>query len=811
MWRHHLLTFGRALTRRPLHAALNIAGLALGLAVFLILWLDVRFETGFERWIPDAGQIYLLRASHGGAFAAMAPVNRTPGRVLDALRAEDPRLEGVREWDETASARHGGEVRQEQLAAVDPGFFRVFELPFVAGGPATALASPDSLVLTAAKARQYFGAAQALGRRLTLTAEGRTRDYRVTGVLADLPANTDLRFDFLTPLSPAGAAGLPVFTWLRFETPAAATRFDAGLDAAVDRRFPGRDGRPAHTTLRLRTLPLTALHLLKRKDPTWPNPRDPAVVAALGAVGVLTALLAALNYVNLATAQAGLRAREAALRKVMGATGPALVVQFLGEALAVAILAGLVALGLTELALPFVDAASGLPLKLHYLGSDSIAAPMLGATLAIGLGAGAYPALVLSRFQPAAVLAAARAPDGGRAGGRLREALVAVQFAVAIAFLIGTAVIAGETRYLRQVDLGWRPGGLIVVDSFEYPGLTEAQHASLLAAWRSLPHVSGVSSANRGPGDVNMGEAALFKRPGVAGDGKKLDFLYVAPGFFDTLGAKLIAGRWLGVQDGLHRPPHAVVLNASAVEALGFKSRREALGRTVLHPGDGGGEDALTVVGVSADMRFHSPKEAVHPSLYYLHADDQDRLTEDDDFLDERAAIRFSGEDPRTALAQVKAVWREIAPDAPFIADTAGEDMEGYYRTEARTGRLFALGAVMATAIACLGLFGLASFSAARRAREIGVRKTLGASSRDLLRLLMGKMLRPVLAASLIAWPAAFVVMRGWLSGFDQRITLGPGYFAAATTLAVAVAGLTVLAHAWRLARAEPGRALREA
>ena len=201
----------------------------------------------------------------------------------------------------------------------------------------------------------------------------------------------------------------------------------------------------------------------------------------------------------------------------------------------------------------------------------------------------------------------------------------------------------------------------------------------------------------------------------------------------------------------------------------------------------------------------------MHPSLYYVHADAQDRLTADDDFLDERAEIRFSGADPRAMLTEVKAVWRRIAPDAPFIADTAGADMEAYFRAEERTGRLFALGAVMATVIACLGLFGLASFSAARRAREIGVRKTLGASTGDLVRLLMERMLRPVLAASVVAWPAAFVVMRGWLAGFDQRIVLGPGYFAAATALAVAVAGLTVIAHAWRLARAEPGRALREA
>ena len=811
MWRHHLLAFRRSLARRPLHAALNVLGLALGLAVFLILWLEVRFETGFERWIPNAGQIYLVRTGFIGALASPGVDNtsdRTEGALLDQLAADYPQLQGARLYPRPVAARRGAELVREQLSAVDRNFFQIFDLPLVRGDRATALATPGSLILTQAKARAYFGALDPIGRTLRLTVGGEAREFRVTGVLKTPPAETELKLDFLTPLTPRMAAENPawrewtmprVLTYLRLRSPAEAEAAQAWINRFLSRQTsseptPG----PADKVLTLDVRPLTSLHLR--------DPKAQAVVAALAVVGLLTALTAAVNYVNLATAGAALRAREVAVRKTLGADRRALILQFMGEAAATAAIAALIALGLTELALPFVNAMGGLSLRLDYFGASSVGAMALAAALATGLGAGVYPALVLSSFQPAAVLASARAPGGGRAGGRVREALVVFQFAVAIAFLVATGVILAQVAYLGRADRGFRSDGMILVQSFDDAALSTAQRQSLLEAWRAAPGVRSVTTSNSAPGALHS-PSDVYRRPGQP-SGPMIDYVDTRPGFFGTYGARLLAGRWLDPAHGgdahnlaadAARPETHLVLNASAVAALGFRSPRDAVGQTLLSSASNGDTMNAEIVGVVADLRFGSPKEPVAPTLYFLRTDDVEGAA---------AAIAYAGASPDAALGRIRSAWRAIAPDVVFRAETARATLDRYAEADARQGRLFTFGAIAAVLIACVGLFGLSAFDAAQRQREIGVRKVLGASAGDVARLLAGRFLRPVLAANLIAWPLAFGAMRSWLSGFDQRIALSPVYFLAAAALAALIALITVAGQALRAARAEPARAL---
>jgi putative ABC transport system permease protein len=811
MWRHHLLTFRRSVARRPLYAALNVLGLALGLAVFLILWLDVRFETSFERWIPDADQIWLVRTGFLDALASPGMDNstdRTSGWLLEGLSADYPQLEGARLYPRPAAARQGTELVREELEAVDRNFFRVFDLPLLRGDRATALAAPGNLVLTQAKARAYFGTDDPVGRTLRLVVDGQAREFRVTGVLATPPASTDLKLDFLTPLTPQIAAAqdrmwwrewtMPrVLTFLRFKSPAEARAAQAWLDRFLSRQTCSEPtSGPADKVLKLDARPLTSLHLR--------DPKARAVVAALAAVGLLTALTAAVNYVNLATASAGLRAREVAVRKTLGADRRALILQFMGEAAATAAVAALIALGLTELALPFVNAMGGLSLRLDYVGSSGAGAMALAAAVAVGLGAGVYPALVLSSFQPAAVLASARAPGGGRTGGRVREALVAAQFAVAIAFLVATSVILAQVAFLRHADRGFRSDGLIVVPAFDDAALSEAQRQSLLEAWRATPGVLSVTASDSAPG-TRHSFSDTFRRPGQPGLGPQVDYVDTRPGFFRTYGARLLAGRLLDPARGGGLLNVAggsgaltpVVLNASAARALGFHSPRAAVGQTLLEPNADGGTSSWEVAGVVADLRFGPSKEPVSPALYRLRTD-----------AIGAAAIAYAGASPDAVLGRIRASWRAIAPNAVFRAETARASLNRYAEADERQGRLFTFGAVAAVLIACVGLFGLSAFDAAQRQREIGVRKVLGASAGDVARLLAGRFLRPVLAANLIAWPLAFWTVRAWLSGFDQRIALGPLYFLAAAALAALVALVTVAGQALRAARAEPARAL---
>ena len=814
MWSNYLLTLYRTLTRRRLYAALNLLGLSVGIAVFLVLFLDVRFETGFERWIPGADQIYLVRTTWVGPWNGEPSNDASPGALWEELKGDHLDLTGTRLWYAGGIVRDEAHVAPANIQLVDPSFFDVFDLPLAAGDRASLLKSPDEVVLTQSRARERFGDQNPIGRRLTLVFGGRTHEFRVAGVLKDPPRSTDLELDYLVPLrapSPTEDPGwsswvtLRMSTYLRFKSPAAAAALDADLPRFADRHASADIPPPAHTRVRLALEPLLDMHLR--------NPKDEATVAAIGLVGLLTLLLAAVNYVNLATAGAGLRAKEVAVRKVLGASGSALVAQYMGEALITAAAGALVGLGLCEIAVPLVNATGGLSLRIAYFGADGVAPVLLLVTVIIGFGAGIWPALVLSRFRPAAVLASARTPGGGRAGGRLREALVVLQFAVAIAFTIATGVILAQTRYLRQADLGYQRDGLIVVKSFESDQLTAAQRASLLEAWRALPGVRGAAQADIAPGDDSSRWAYETRRAGTTGEGPGIDYVHVGPGFFETYGARLIAGRLADPAHGgdftppelvgaplmTSTAPQSVVLNESAVRKFGFASPQAAVGRQLICVLDDRAERPLTVIGVVQDFRFRTPHRPVAPTAYTAMLGD---------ISSSSAGVRYAGGDPRPVMAALEASWRRLAPGIPFHAATADHELAYYYRADDQHGRLFTFGAVLAVVIGCVGLYGLAAFSAARRTREIGVRKTLGASTGEVLGLLIGQLLRPVLIANLIAWPLAFWTMRTWLSGFDQRIGLSPVYFLAAAALTALIALLTVAAHALRVALAEPARAL---
>jgi putative ABC transport system permease protein len=629
------------------------------------------------------------------------------------------------------------------------------------------------------------------------------RTYRVVGVIKDPPPTTDFKFDFLVRLVEPTPEENPrwrnwnnssIATYLRFATPGEAKALGDDFGSFIDRHAGTSIQDPSRKDLALSLAPLLKMHLIL--------PPAEAIVAAIAAVAVLTLLLAAVNYVNLATARASMRAKEVALRKVMGATRPGLIAQFVGESVVVALCGALIGLALCELVLPLFSAAIGVTLKLDYFGDPWIAGMMAFVVLAVGVGAGAYPAFVLSRFQPASVLASARSPGGGRAGSRLREALVILQFAIAIAFTIGMAAIVSQADYLHRADLGFRRQGLIQVDSFPHQSLTAEQRASLLTAWRAEPGVVAAAQADSAPAFGHR-DMTRFKRQGAPDDGPIVDFDSIGPNFLQTYGARLLAGRLPDpsrAADFSASPDEAagninVVLNARAAQVLGFASPRDAIGQSL-----DGQNKRFTVIGVVSDMRFTSPREKVAPIVYWSFSSSIDKA---------EAAIRYAGLDTDVLMARLAADWRRIVPTEPFLAKTMVAELDPYYRTDEQISRMLTLAAVLAVLIGCIGLYGLASFNTAQRVKEIGIRKTLGASTADIVRLLMGQFLRPVVLANLAAWPLAYLALRAYLTGFDQRIALSPAYFLTASAMTLAIAVVTVAGQALFVARAPPSKALR--
>ncbi len=812
MWSSYLLTLYRAMTRHRLYAALNILGLALGVAVCLVLALSARFEASFDRWVPHASSIYRVNQTLTTQGALGLPRPGTPGVVLAALLKDYPReiAAGTRIQAESVTVSSGPRPVSADLKFVDATFFQVFELPLVSGTPA-ALEDLSSLYVSETFARETLKDSTPLGRRVILIIQGRPHTYRVAGVLKDLPNNSSIKIELLARYDASfyfGERRRQLFeqwssssaqTWLRIENPDDARRIGSELTRFVERNI--RD-HPADSM----KLTLTALPDVHFFDGRWGVPSespgaDPLLVTAMAAVAAMTLLIAVINYVNLATARAALRAREVAVRKALGATRRELMIQFLAEAVATTAIAALLGLLIAQVALPLVGDWLGAPGYIPYLGKDGVLPWFIGLTLLVGVAAGAYPALILSRFDPAPVLAASQLPGGGRMGARIREALVVVQFTAAIALAVCAGVVAAQTDYLRRADAGYVRSGLLVVPAYLDPAL-EAVRPALLDAFRRTPGVVAATHSSRAPAGVNT---MSMSTRGIGPGGGRLLFVYETVGadYARTLRPRLLAGRFVGADEarddiaglGLDVDGRNVVINDVALRMLRYRSPQSAIGKTMRF-----GRANVTIVGVVEGMRFSSPQEPVEPVAYFYSSGDVEVPI---------AIVRFEGVEPKVMIRRLEKAWRSVAPGAPFEAKTADESMAPFYERNDSRGRLFAVGSGLALAIGAVGLYGLAAFTAARRTREIGIRKAFGASTLDVLRLLLLQFLRPVAISIVFAWPIAYLVMTAWLSQFDQRVALSPSHFIAAALAAIVIALVTILRQALRLAQRDSIKALR--
>jgi putative ABC transport system permease protein len=646
---------------------------------------------------------------------------------------------------------------------------------------------------------------------LRLTDLEGTNAYRVTAILRNPPATTDLRFDIVRLITPRTQnayenwdnwASREASIYLHFARPSDAAQLNANFDRFTDARAGNFFGNlAAHKTLRLRLVPLRSLHLH--------NIKTRISVLSLGFVGVLALLIAAINYINLATARAAMRAREVAVRKALGATQARLKSQFLSEALFMSFLAGVIALSLVEVSLPLINSLGGLTLGLSAVHDLPMLVTLGGVLLVTGLLAGFYPAMVLSAFKPAAVLSSSRTPAGGRSGGVLREVLVVFQFGVVIAFFILVAVFFAQIQYLGAHDIGFQRDGLLIVSSTYDPALSQSQRERFWTALRAQPNIISVTASDGAPGDETMENITNAGPEGLQGQKVAIGVSFAGADYFKTYGARLLAGRFQSevyggdafmgqdVQGRLIDGPYGVVLNEKAVTYLGFGSPRQAIGRVFVF---GNGLRHVQVVGVVEDMRFRSPKVSVQPQLYLFQPHPSFHML---------TAVRYSGVTEPVMRARMAGVWKNIAPEIPFDAVSATGSLGRYNKPDRDRSNLFSIGAVVAALIGCIGLYGMASFTTTRRSLEIGLRKALGASRGQVVRLLVWQFLRPVMLANLIAWPLAWWTLKRWLSQFDDPIHLTPIYFLIPTIVALLIAILTVTGLAFVTAGAEPGKALR--
>jgi putative ABC transport system permease protein len=835
LWRHYLKAGWASLARSKAYSLINLAGLSLGLAASLILFLHVRYELGYDAWLPEADRAFVLQqwVRPSDDPNIIPGVNPMTSFVSGERLRQFPQLDRVVYVGNAQPVvlQNGEATTSEDFVFVDGPLFDILQLDFLRGDRATALAEPGALVITRSEAIRRFGTLDALDHTLALVIGGEPVDYRVTGIVQDLPRDSHLalsivaRADFATLYgtdSPFLTEWMPKNGWVyaRLRPGADVGEIHRQMPAWERRNIPDRIVGGERTNfgegVDWRLANVREVHLGEADGGGMRPGNDRATVAAMALVGLLILAMAVVNFVNLATARAGQRAREVALRKVVGASRRQLVVQFLGESILLVAAAMLVALALAEAALPFVNAFLDADMRLAWFGAGGVALPALALALLIGVAGGLYPAFHLSRFQPARVLRANRSAADPEGTGRLRSVLVVAQFAVSIGLIICTAIIQAQTVYARKVDPGYRRDGLIQIGNLYRAAMVPRVDALL----RAIGEVEGVVSVGRSTIGVDTWgmENMTVAVPG-AGDSVELELYRVDPGFFPTLGIRPVAGRTfsgdVAMDDSTIDPAAAdpqaaaaamarrgynAVINRFAARRLGFSDPARAVGTTLLAD-DGDvetvGRTPVTIVGVVGDSRFRSVRDPA-AAMMFLY----------DRFQPGWLLVRYDGE-PGAVREEIQRAWKRIAPDVPFEAEFADDIVRDLYAPEAARAKMFAAFALLAVIIGCLGLYGLAAFTVARRTREIGIRKVLGARTGDIVRLLVWQFSRPVLIANLIAWPVAWWAMRDWLNGFDLRIALDPMLFVGAGALALALAAATVATHAVRVARTHPIHALR--
>lgn len=818
MWSNILILTVRRLFLDRAYSAITIGGLALGLAGCLMILNYVRYERSYDAWLPDNGRVYQVQTTIHPPGQPAVHTQASSYPLHDVLVAGFPQIEALTSVSAGKTVtEHDGQPMFLDSTTVDPEFFKVFALPFAQGSAAEALPDTNSIVLTESEAIRQFGTADVLDRTLTLGAGPGKTGYRVSGVLRDLPRNTSLKLGIIyrrdpnqTPPEFRGWGSFNQQHYVRLRPGADAAAINAAFPAWEKRAIAPAtiDGKPASMSdvVDFALVRLGDVHLGIAQEGALTPIGDSRSLATFAIVALLTLGMAVMNFVNLTTARAVQRSREVALRRVLGATRGQLIVQFLAESLLASAVAMLIALTIVELATPWIGQVLNADLSVAYLGPRGMALPALALFLVTALAGGLYPALYLSRFKPAAVLRSNRASAETPGSGRLRTALVVVQFAIAIGLIASTAVIWSQTRFVEQVDPGYRRDGLVQIANawrFTQGAEYEAARAEMLA----LP---GVTATGRtGLALAATDKSVRLMRVAGSSDGIAMGFYGVDADFLQTMDIKLLAGRLLGdrfATDRIGEEKTAdlvarginVVINRAAAAKFGYRTPQAAVGKSVQIGFDGFTMVPATIAGVVEDTRFRTARDAIEPIVYAY-----------DPVHTSTVLVRYAAARPGEVMAALNKVWRKFEPEIPFEARFADDIVRELYAADRARTALFAGFSALAIAIACLGLYSLAAFATERRTKEIGIRKVVGARVRDIVRLLVWQFSKPVVIANLIAWPVAWWAMRDWLNTFDARIALGPTPFALAGILAFVIAVATVAGQSFRVARMNPIHALR--
>ncbi|NMP15313.1 ABC transporter permease [Thalassotalea sp. Y01] len=821
---NYLTTAWRNMVNNKLFSAINVFGLAIGLAACVMIMLYVKHETNYDEFWQKADRIHRSHITFNIPGRDPMHAVTSPGPLIHALKKDFAQIEHatrIGNWRPTMS--YGDKVFIEQAKLVDADFVNIFDVKVLAGDIRAALSDNHSIVLSETMANKFFDQEQAIGKVLSLDFDHFQRDYKVAAIIEDTPDNSQLDLPILVLIDEKDwqdqnymfHAWFSVNAQLYFTTKQASDldTINAEYDTFANNNFPkmpiGGDDAKASDFLKLSAMNIKDLHLNSIGFGEMRPQGNQTMVVTFSAIAVLILLIAAINFMNLSTAQASKRAKEVSLRKVMGASKTDLILQFLGESVLLTLFAFALAFALVELTLPVYNEVLNKNLTLDYSPSNLLR--LSGLALVVGVLSGLYPAFILSSFRPAKVLKANKSAET-KASLKLRASLVVIQFAVSIGLFVATAVVYSQMQYALKMDAGYNKENVMVMFRVGREAASEKREV-LINELEKHPQVTSVTYSNETPGNSNENNT-MMRTPDIpAEDAVIIGQRDVGYNFFETYQINVLAGRTydkdrndVGPTTEQLREGEAfqgsIVVNESALKRLGLGTPEQAIGKVLITARGDVGEDLyveLVVIGVVEDIHFDSLRSTIRPEVYPLSANFGGSIS-----------MRFNGS-PETLKQDAEVLWKQQVPSIPFAYSFVEDDIAELYQQEQGEAKLFAAFSGLAIFVACLGLFGLASFTATRRTKEIGIRKVMGASVFDIVKMLVLSFSKPVFIACLVAWPIAFYFMVDWLEVFVYRIDTSFIVFLCAISgvFALLIAWVTVASNSIKVARANPISALR--
>ncbi len=786
MIRNYLITIFRNIRNHLMFSMINVTGLAIGIACCIIVLLFIKFEFSFDTFNQKANLIYRVNTVLNEG-AEPIEIAETMAPLGPALLNEIPEVEEAVRLKRKGSCLFsaGQNHFYERFFFADNSIFNVFTFPLLRGDAATALSEPNTAVITEKIAEKYFGEADPIGRFLTVQKE---YDVLITGIIKEFPQNSHFRTSILISFSSLNTQ-IPAlleewdsfemfYTYILLSEGAEASDLKDKLSVFMEKYTD--DDNIAQLSLQ----PVTEIHL-SPKVYEISSHSSKAYSYMFMSIAVFILIIACINFMNLSTARSAFRAREVGMRKVLGAYKSQLIRQFLSESLLMAFMSLIIALALVEVFLPLFNDLAELNLSLSYFENVPILAILIAITFTAGIIAGSYPALYMSSFKPSHIMKGAKYGKPGSGG--IRKGLVVLQFAISIVLIIGTGIISKQIDFMKSKDLGFDKEQIVVM---ALRGAIKPHQVELFKN-ELLGHSEiDIATGSGGAPGSNQHDVMSFTGEGMfEGETVGLQILTVDYDYFKAYNHEIIEGREFSPEITTDKT-EAFVINETVMRRFGWES---AIGKRLQMGADRSG----IVIGVVKDFHYFSVRRKIDPIVFMIN----------DASINYVSAI--IKDNIPSAVSAIRETWNELTPDFPFEYFFVDDSFERQYKREERMMKVFGYCAMLAIFIACLGLFGLASFMAEQRSKEIGIRKALGASSSGIAFLLSREFTRLVLVSNLIAWPVAFLLMDSWLMDFPYRTVIGLGSFLLAALIALIIALLTVSSQALKAAAANPTDSLR--